>query len=158
MNKCDTKSTQDSKVTFIVDTREKLPYKFSENVNIKRKKLVVGDYSIEGLEPFFAVERKTLDDFLHSITHARERFFNELKHLRRIICCVVVEANWEDIVNGKYDSKVSPSSVMGTVCVITSKFGIPIYFLSNRQHAQIWLEKYMINIAGINECSETEES
>lgn len=43
--------------TIIVDTREQQPWTFEEYV-VANKKLDTGDYSIEGLQDFFAIERK----------------------------------------------------------------------------------------------------
>ena len=65
----------------LVDSREQRPY--SEDIykplglKCTVKKLDIGDYSIKGKEKEVAIERKTLDDFIHSITHERERFEKE---------------------------------------------------------------------------------
>ena len=66
----------------IVDTREQKPYSniFKKlKQNYLKKKLDIGDYSIKGFETKFSIERKTLNDFICSITRERQRFENELK-------------------------------------------------------------------------------
>jgi len=53
----------------LIDTREKLPFQFGRDLKTVRTKLEVGDYSLKGLEHAVAVERKSLDDFIHSTIH-----------------------------------------------------------------------------------------
>ena len=43
--------------TIIIDTREQQPWSFEDYV-VANKKLDTGDYSIEGLQDVFAIERK----------------------------------------------------------------------------------------------------
>jgi len=58
----------------IVDTREQLPYRFS-NIPSIRRKLDFADYSVKGFESMVAVERKSVSDFYGSITgDGRPRF------------------------------------------------------------------------------------
>jgi hypothetical protein len=67
-------------VPIVVDTREQKPYDFSKigAQNVVYDKLDVGDYTLDGFEHTFAVERKTLDDLATSLGVERERFENEI--------------------------------------------------------------------------------
>lgn len=67
------------KPTILIDTREQSPLKFTRFSNwiaeTKRKKLTVGDYSIEGMESILTVERKSLSDLITTLMQNRTRFF-----------------------------------------------------------------------------------
>ena len=80
--------------TLIIDTREQEPYSFDPRLaTAVRRALPAGDYSVDGLEACVAVERKTLDDFVSTVIHSRERFRAELQKLAGYrAACVVVEA------------------------------------------------------------------
>lgn len=68
--------------TFIVDTREQLPYTFDGFKNLiadtKNPALKTGDYSVTGFEDCIALERKTLADIVGSLMNGRERFLKEM--------------------------------------------------------------------------------
>ena len=80
--------------TIIIDTREQEPYSFDPRLaTAVRRALPAGDYSVDGIDVCVAVERKTLDDFVSTVIHSRERFRAELQKLAAYrAACVVVEA------------------------------------------------------------------
>lgn len=129
--------------TIIVDSREKDGYTFSKYPFVT-KKLDIGDYSIEGLEEIVAVERKSLADFMNTITRGRARFHVELGKMKRLRAkCVVVESTLRDVLDEKYKSGLPASNVLGTVMSINIDFGIPVFFCSDRQAAIVFVEKYL---------------
>ncbi len=136
-------------VTIIVDTREQEPFGFNPQlVTPVRRALPAGDYSVAGLEQLVAVERKTLNDFVGTVMRARERFYRELRLLtayRR--SCVVVEADLEDVLAGRYRGGAHPHAVLGSALAITVDFGIPVFFCSNRQIACRFVEGYLLRAA-----------
>ena len=68
-----------------------------------RRALPAGDYSVVGLEGVVAVERKSLDDFVSTVIHSRERFHRELRKLAGYrAACVVVEAGVIDVLQRRY--------------------------------------------------------
>ena len=85
--------------TIIIDTREQEGYSFDPRLAATvRRALPAGDYSVAGLESTVAVERKSLDDFVSTVIHGRERFRNELRKLAGYrAACVVVEAGMLDV-------------------------------------------------------------
>ena len=130
--------------TFVIDSREKKPYSFSSGIPTLRKKLLTGDYSIEGYENVIAVERKSLADFVNTVIHSQTNFSEELKRLSRMLNpLIIVEANAEDLWNKeKYKSKVKPENLWKLAMSLSSKWGIPVFYFSNRQLARHSLEMY----------------
>jgi ERCC4-type nuclease len=122
----------------IIDNREQLPYSDDVykplGIKCTFATLPIGDYSIKGKEKEVAIERKALDDFIHSITFDRVRFERELekaKSYKRFI--VVVEGDFEKIKAKQYYSNTDPKSIFGTAFKWMIKYNIPIIFVSNRE-------------------------
>ncbi len=135
-----------SLVPIIVDTREQQPYSFdTERVMPIRRALPAGDYSIEGFETTVAVERKSLEDFVHTVIRGRRRFHKELRRLADYdSACVVVEADLCQILLGIYESGVHPHAIFGATISIIVDFGVPVYFCSDRQVACLFVEQYLL--------------
>lgn len=129
----------------VIDTREQEPWAFAHETY--RKKLEVGDYSLLGRENSVAIERKTLDDLVNTVIHAKQRFHNELSKMAGYqYRCVVVEADFSDVTNGHYTSKADPKSVAGSVVSIIIDYGVPVFFLSNRPLARAFVQKMLERI------------
>jgi DNA excision repair protein ERCC-4 len=122
-------------LVIIVDTREQLPYELSPCKTI-RKGLPTGDYSLEGLEDKVVIERKSLDDFIGSICQGRERFEREIERLMPFEAkMILVEGSAEDITRHRYQSRMHPNSVMGTIAKY-QMLGIPVMLAGDRVTAQ----------------------
>ena len=95
------------RVTVVADTREQEPYAFDpEAVDVVRRALPAGDYSLPGYEASIAVERKTLADYVSSVIRSRGRFLRELRALAEYdLGCVVVEAMGCGLPVAAYRSK-----------------------------------------------------
>lgn len=65
----------------IIDTREQRPWSFPPDVKIEVGTLKTGDYALKGDESKFAIERKSGDDFLGTISTGWPRFCRELKRM-----------------------------------------------------------------------------
>ena len=123
----------------VVDSREQKPYAFSDypDVELVQGTLQQGDYSIEGLENFVAVERKSLSDLVMCLGRDRERFIRELLRARGLESfSIVCEGTWAALSNGQYKSRLSPQSATATVCAIMARLKIPIVFCGSRQAAE----------------------
>ncbi len=133
------------RITVVVDTREQEPYPFdSEGVTATRRSLPAGDYSLDGWEDRVAVERKTLEDLVSTIIRSRKRFRAELKRLAGYsFACIVVEANLGDILARRYRSGAHPNAVVGSVLSVVVDFRVPVFFCSDRQGAQMFVEGYL---------------
>lgn len=121
------------------DTREQKGYDFSDfpDVELVSGKLEVGDYSVQGLESFISIERKSVSDLIQCLGRDRTRFFNELLRARGWESfAIVCEGTWNAISTGKYKSKLSPQSATGTLCAIMSRLRVPIVFCGSRKEAE----------------------
>jgi ERCC4-type nuclease len=132
-------------ITIIIDTREQEPYSFSpERVTAIRRALPAGDYSLEGRETEFAVERKSLADFVQTVIRDRERFRRELLRLKSYRrACVVLEGSMADITQRRYPGGAHPASVLGALISIIIDYDIPVYLCGDRPHACRFVEDYL---------------
>jgi ERCC4-type nuclease len=132
--------------TILTDTREQEPYSFDPQLaGSQRIALPAGDYSVVGLEGVVAVERKSLDDFVSTVIHSRERFYRELRKLAEYrAACVVVEAGVVDVLQRRYRGAAHPSAVLGSALSITLDFRIPVFFCSSRQAACHFVQAYLL--------------
>ena len=136
------------RIRVVVDTREQEPLSFDPlKVDVERRVLPAGDYSVAGYEHRVGVERKSLSDFVGSVIRARRRFAAELERLRSYdFACVVVEGSLADVFGRRYRSGAEPASVFGAVISIIVDFGIPVYFCSDRQIACRFVQDYLLRI------------
>lgn len=130
----------------IIDTREQAEFSFDPQLAATvRRALPAGDYSVVGLEGEVAVERKSLDDFVSTVIHARQRFRRELSKLSGYrAACVVVEANLLDILLGRYRGEAHPKAVLGSTLSILLDYGIPVYFCGTRPAACQFVQPYLL--------------
>ncbi len=140
-----TSRSETDRIPVIVDTREQEPYDFdSGGMTATRRALPAGDYSLDGWEDAVAVERKTLEDLIHTVIRSRKRFRTELERLAGYkAACIVVEANLDDILAEQYRSGAHPNAVLGSVVSIVVDLGVPVFFCSNRQAARAFVEGYL---------------
>jgi len=133
-------------VRFIVDTREQEEYSFDPRlVATVRRALPAGDYSIEGLEDWVAVERKTLDDFVSTVIHSRARFREELRKLAGYrAACVVVEAGLIDVLQKRYRGGAHPNAVLGNALSLILDYRVPVFFCTTRQASCQFVQAYLL--------------
>lgn len=123
----------------LVDTREQFPFGFTGlPVELVSGTLNCGDYSLPGLEDRIAIERKSLPDFLGSISSGRARFENELRRAAHHECFkIVVEgASYEDVCDGRYSSRMRPYAVVQTIRSWEMRHRCPIKFYRTRAGAE----------------------
>lgn len=129
----------------IVDNREKKPYKFP-GLDVRYDTLDVGDYTYEGFEHVFAVERKSLDDLASSVGTDRERFENEIQRAQDLEeFAVVIEAPRSAVEDyagtghsPNYYSNIYPNSILGTVDKWSKpdRYGLDWFWSDNREGAK----------------------
>lgn len=126
-----------ARIPIVIDSREKAPYAFDRTrYVVERRALAAGDYSLVGAEDRVAVERKSLDDFVSTVIHARDRFHEELRKLVTYdFACIVVEASVRDIIERRYTGGAHPSSVLGAAMSISVNWRLPVHFYGDRQMA-----------------------
>lgn len=126
------KGNKANPMVIIVDSREQRPFDFAPYSDVVTEKgtLSTGDYSVKGFEHIVAVERKSLNDLVGCLMGAnRDRFVRELVRARGLkYFTVVVEANFSDLVEGKYRSKMIPQAAAQSVFAFSVRYNIPFIF------------------------------
>lgn len=82
--------------------------------------------------PLCSVERKmNLDELAGCFTHSRNRFQAEFQraadHGGRIFL-ICENANWENLINGKYRSRFNSNAFVGSVIAWTVRYNADVYF------------------------------
>jgi len=128
-----------SSLKILCDTREQAPFTFGGyDCEAQVGTLTTGDYSLGGLEDRVAVERKSLDDLLGCLTgEGRERFERELARARGLDAfCVVIEASFQDMAEGRYRSRMKPHAALQSVLAFQVRYGVPFVWCGNRAGAE----------------------
>lgn len=132
---------------FIIDTREQKPFVFTgvgEVIDLTVGTLKSGDYSIAGYEMDVAVERKSLEDAVMSMTWGRERFERELMRLSSFQrAAVVIEGSMQDVLDGAFRSQAAPQSIIGSCAAFFVDYGIPFIFANNPATAAYFTQKLL---------------
>lgn len=150
-------------LTVIVDTREPIStcWRWGRSVPVERRKLDTGDYAPKGLEHRFAIERKSLHDFVASCFGHGRIFMNALARLRELEeACVIVESSEPLILAGAYRfrttvlgrphwmrtgsrrfyaerlDKLAPERVLKAVRAIRGRYGVRVELAGNREGAK----------------------
>jgi ERCC4-type nuclease len=123
----------------IEDTREQQGWAAilaSLGVPCERQKLDTGDYSIAQCESRFAIERKSLDDLVRSVTWEAERFNRCVERLAALeFGIIVVECDVGDIARRRYRApRVQPAVVLDAVARIAAQ-GVSVLFGTSANHA-----------------------
>lgn len=118
----------------------------SMGVPVERATLDYGDYTYnavlpngtpiynasERILPAVTVERKeSLDELAQCLTRARERFKREFQRAidnKARIYLVVENANFENLINGKYRSKFNANAFIGSVIAYMVRYNMCLLF------------------------------
>lgn len=121
-------------ITVLTDTREQRPWSLDPSrFRTERTTLRTGDYTIAGLEDRFAIERKSLGDFVGTVIGDWIRFRKELYRLAAFdFAAVVVEADLADVFAHRYESEANPESVIGRANAIYLDHGVPVWWWGSR--------------------------
>ncbi len=112
----------------IADTREQAPLTFRHFASVTAT-LRTGDYSIQGFENRFTVERKSISDLVGSVTHDRARFERELARMRPYdFKRLLIVGSLEDIRGHRYRSQATPKSVLASVYAFEIRYDMPAVF------------------------------
>lgn len=146
--------------TIIVDTREQTPWEF-ENYTTANKKLDTGDYSIEGLEDIFAIERKrTVSEIANNITESR--FKDVLDRLEKFKHkFILLEFTLNNVMDYPVGStvpkrmwhtlKITNKYILKYLTEINIKYNIHTIYCGNRDNAEevaISIMKRMVELYG----------
>ena len=133
-------------LTIIADTRERLPYEFNsgsiyDGTTVEQKALLIGDYSLSGLEHLVAVERKSLPDLVLCLGRERDRFEREMLRAQGLQAfCVVVEGTFYELAHGDYRSQLNPHAAVQSVSAFMARMRVPFVFAGSRDAAMyaVW--------------------
>ena len=134
----------DLRPVIIIDTREQtpLPIKRLETV---RAGLQTADYSFQGGEQMFGIERKSIDDLVGCcMGENRERFEREMHRLRgfRFKRLLIVGPRWM-IDAHRYKSKVLPKTVLHSLSAWEARYDLPVVFTEHETHAAEMVESWV---------------
>ena len=99
----------DTKLNIIIDTREQTPWSFPDYMaNVQIGTLSAGDYALAG-DAQFSIERKSLDDFLGTISSGWERFKRELDRMKQYpVRIIIVEGDFKRCCFVSENGKIIP--------------------------------------------------
>lgn len=121
------------KPTVVVDYREKnslVPSSLKKNdLDIEFKELKVADYLVNGV----AIERKTISDFLSSMTN--RRLLSQLEDLKQFKNPLLLIEGIEEgeLYNDHISAGIHPNAIRGFLLSIALKHRIPLIFTKNPQ-------------------------
>lgn len=135
----------------IRDTREQTGWDFEHfDVSVTEKTISTGDYTLASLSdidendtynPIAAVERKSREDLLSSITRNRSRFQDEIERAEEwpVQLHVVVECTWTELTShpvGLSNRKIHPNHIEGTISSWSDAYNATFYFAGDPLGAQ----------------------
>lgn len=124
----------DHQITITIDTREQQPWAFRDAARVRIGTVPAGDYALAGDEANFAIERKSLSDFVTTIVCDRERFQAELDRMDEAgfpVKVIIVEADWMDVIEHRYAApEIQPPLVLRRVAELVMD-GVCVLFCSN---------------------------
>ncbi len=153
-----------TELVIIQDTREQRPWVFPEYVRTRVATLRTGDYALEG-DDRFAIERKSLDDFVGTLFSGWDRFVREIGRMEGagfVARVIIIEADYEDLMMREAPggeiipprhrhpmitpqamaSRIAELTLMGVTCLFCRDAGhaaLQAYHLLCRRAAQIAL-------------------
>ena len=135
--------------TVLIDTREQAPWLFKGLevdqkpetqliVQYQKATLKTGDYSLEGFQDEFAIERKSLEDAFQTFGRGRDRFERELERMSDLkFACVIVEADWTAVfLDPPKHSKLKPKTVSRSIIAWSQRYGVHFWLMPTRRMAE----------------------
>ena len=121
----------------LVDTREQNPFNFCRFAGwfsgVEKKALRLGDYSIAGLEDVCVVERKDLNDLIHSFTVERSVFLDRLRHMSSYPHRLLAITSTLSQIKSPYPhSGTNPNRIVQSLIALLAGLGVP--FVTTETH------------------------
>lgn len=102
----------------VIDTREQRPWSFPPDVPVEIGTLRTGDYAVKG-DAAFAIERKSADDFVGTLSLGWPRFVKELNRMDAANFAakvIIVETDFETFCYRTRQSEILPPDHEHTRC------------------------------------------
>jgi ERCC4-type nuclease len=88
---------------------------------------------LHGLQDRIALERKSLDDLTGTLTKGRERFERECERGRGMdYFGLIVESSLEDVCGHRYQSQMTPQSLLQSLAAFSVRYGLHVHWCGNR--------------------------
>lgn len=133
------RETRKGVTTIIVDVQEKMPlsrYFDQKLIRVDTATLSTGDYTVKGASDILAIERKSLPDLLHCVTHDRERFMDQMRRMKNYPSrFLIVEATRATIEAEAYKPNVGAKSVVGTLLGLAVRWNICVVYCKDQKEA-----------------------
>jgi ERCC4-type nuclease len=134
--------------TVLVDTREQNPFSFARFrgwfAAIERTTLKLGDYSLAGLEAQCTIERKDLNDLVHSFTTERLAFVSRLKQMSRLPHRLVLITAPLSQVKSRYPhSAANPNQITQSLVAMLAAWACR----SSAQRRTSWVKKLSLRFS-----------
>lgn len=130
----------------IIDTREQTPWSFPPDIQTEIDTLRTGDYALKG-DAKFAIERKSADDFVGTISLGWHRFIKEIMRMEKagfVEKIVIVETDFETfcyrtmqgvILPPDHEhTRCTPQFLMKRIAELTMR-GVHVIFAGNAEYA-----------------------
>lgn len=121
----------------IYDTREPTPHPWAEHLPefaFQRQGMETGDFHLAG-NPLLVIERKTVGDFLGSISTGRQRFNDEIRRARYLDGFhIIVEGGLAECLASR--GQITETAILGTLAAFARR-GFPVHFAGNQRCAAI---------------------
>ncbi len=134
----------DLRPVVIIDTREQTPLPITRLETV-RAGLQTADYSFQGGEHLFGIERKSVDDLVSCcMGDNRERFEREMHRLRgfRFKRLLIIGHRWM-IEGQRYKSKIRPAAVLHRLDAWEARYDLPVIFCEHPTQAAELVEKWV---------------
>lgn len=145
-------------MVILIDTREKenlhiTDYFDKKKIAYKKKALNQGDYSFyipknEALsiprdyyfDSKICIERKaSLEELSANLAQQRDRFEKELSLCRSQMILMIENANYSDIIDGKYDTQYNKKSFWASIHSFWFKYNVPFEFMPNHDYSGVFI-------------------
>lgn len=135
----------------LVDTREQDPFDFSRFTGwfggIEKKTLRVGDYSVAGLEDVCVVERKNLDDLIHSFTVERSVFVDRLRRMTSYQHPLLVITSSLSQIKSRYPHcGINPNSIVQSLIAVLAGLRMPFVTTENHELGEEIVASYLYQV------------
>lgn len=151
-------------MVIVIDTREQRPWSFPPHIEVEVGTLRTGDYALKNDEQF-AIERKSADDFVGTVSLGWHRFVKELNRMdvaNFVAKVVIVECDVETfcfrirqgtIIPPDHEhTRCTPQFLMKRIAELTMR-GISVIFAGNAELASAIALRILIERERqLNEC------
>lgn len=146
-------------LTIVIDRREKenshiVEWFDSKNIPYIHRSLSALDYSFYlpanpelgiqrdiWFDKDITIERKaSLTELSSNFSQNRDRFEKEMSTAKSLYKYLLIEnSSYEDIINGKYNTRYNQKSFLGTLHSFNHKYDLQIMFMQNKAYSAMWM-------------------